>query len=82
MGQIPVERQSKQPPEDPERVQGGSRRPHPVDEPADPRGKGSEPDYFPGKPAGDLPKLGRSLQVRQAAGSRQPRLLVGWLQAH
>jgi hypothetical protein len=34
------------------------RTPYPVDEPADPHGPGSEPDYFPGKPAGgDLPKM-------------------------
>jgi hypothetical protein len=36
----------------------GPRAPYPVDEPPDPHGPGSEPDYFPGKPAGgDLPKM-------------------------
>ena len=30
----------------------GPRTPYPVDEPPDPHGRGSEPDYFPGKPAG------------------------------
>jgi hypothetical protein len=36
----------------------GPRTPYPVDEPLDPQGAGSEPDYFPGKLAGgDLPKM-------------------------
>jgi hypothetical protein len=36
----------------------GPRTPYPVDEPPDPRGPGSQPNYFPGKPVGgDLPKL-------------------------
>jgi hypothetical protein len=48
----------KQPPEDPELGPSGPRTPYPVDEPPDPKGVGSEPDYFPGKPAGgDLPKM-------------------------
>jgi hypothetical protein len=34
------------------------RTPYPVDDPVDPHGPGSEPDYFPGKPVGgDLPKM-------------------------
>ena len=34
------------------------RKPSPVDEPIDPHGPGSEPDYFPDKPGpGDLPKM-------------------------
>jgi hypothetical protein len=42
----------------PEPEPKGPRTPYPVDEPPDPHGPGSEPDYFPGKPAGgDLPKL-------------------------
>lgn len=36
----------------------GPRTPYPVDDPVDPHGPGSEPDYFPGKPAdGGLPKM-------------------------
>lgn len=36
----------------------GPRTPYPADAPVDPHGPGSEPDYFPGKPAdGDLPKM-------------------------
>ena len=42
----------------PEPEPKGVRTPYPVDEPPDPRGPGSEPDYFPGKPAGgDLPNM-------------------------
>jgi hypothetical protein len=44
------------------------------DETIDPKGPGSEPDYFPGKPAGDLPKL--------QPMSRHRRLFVSWHQAH
>ena len=45
-------------PPNPEPEPKGPRTPYPVDEPPDPRGPGSEPDYFPGKPAGgDLPKM-------------------------
>ena len=40
----------KQPLEDPELGPKGPRSPYPVDEPIDPKGPGSEPDYFPGKP--------------------------------
>jgi hypothetical protein len=46
----------KEPGEAPKKEPG--RTPYPVDEPPDPHGPGSEPDYFPGKPAGgDLPKM-------------------------
>ena len=42
----------------PDQEPKGPRSPYPVDEPVDPHGLGSEPDYFPDKPAGgDLPKL-------------------------
>jgi hypothetical protein len=48
--------QSSKPAPDPQPK--GPRAPYPVDEPPNPRGPGSEPDYFPGSPAGgDLPKL-------------------------
>lgn len=47
----------KQPGEAPKPQPKGPRTPYPVDEPVDPRGPGSEPDYFPGKPGGDLPKF-------------------------
>jgi hypothetical protein len=50
----PPKRPANPPKEEPNR----SRTPYPVDEPPDPHGPGSEPDYFPGKPAGgDLPKM-------------------------
>jgi hypothetical protein len=42
----------------PEPEPKGPRTPYPVDDPVDPRGPGSEPDYFPGNPAdGGLPKM-------------------------
>jgi hypothetical protein len=47
----------KQPAEGPKPEPEGQRKPYPVDEPVDPHGPGSEPDYFPGKPSGDLPKF-------------------------
>jgi hypothetical protein len=47
----------KRPAEPPEPEPQRPRTPYPVDEPVDPHGPGSEPDYFPGKPGGDLPKL-------------------------
>jgi hypothetical protein len=47
----------KQPPEEPDLGPKGPRTPYPVDAPVDPHGPGSEPDYLPGKPGGDLPKL-------------------------
>jgi hypothetical protein len=48
----------KQPAEKPKPEPKRRGHPYPVDEPPDPDGRGSEPDYFPGKPAGgDLPKF-------------------------
>jgi hypothetical protein len=48
----------KEPAEKPKPEPQRPRRPYPVDEPPDAGGRGSEPDYFPGKPAGgDLPKF-------------------------
>jgi hypothetical protein len=79
--QISGEERPKQPLEDPELGSKGPRIPYPVDEPVDPKQPGSEPDYFPGKPGADLPKLRKSLSVRRAGG-RRPRLRVSWLQAH
>jgi hypothetical protein len=50
----PAERPNSGPVPEPK----GPRTPYPVDEPPDPYGPGSEPDYFPGKPAGgDLSKM-------------------------
>jgi len=66
--------QPKQSPEDPELGPKGSRTPYAVDEPIDPKGPDSEPDYFPGKPGGDLPNF--------RIATRQPRLIVGRLQAN
>jgi hypothetical protein len=50
------------------------RTPYRADGPIDPKGQGSGPDYFPGKPDNDPPKFRPS--------ARRPRLTVGWLQAH
>lgn len=48
----------KRPAKKPELKPKGPLRPYPVDEPPDPQGPGSEPDYFPGKSAGgDPPKM-------------------------
>jgi hypothetical protein len=48
----------KEPAQKPKPKPEPRRRPYPVDEPPDAGGHGSEPDYFPGKPAGgDLPKF-------------------------
>jgi hypothetical protein len=66
--------QPKQPLEDPELGPKGPRTPYPVDEPVDPKGAGSEPDYFPGKPGNDQPKF--------RITTRQPRLIVSPLQAN
>jgi hypothetical protein len=80
MTQVATDDKPKQPLEDPELGPKGPRTPYPVDEPIDPKGPGSEPDYFPGTPGSDLPKLrdasGRSIHV----GGRRRR--VSWLQAH
>jgi hypothetical protein len=77
----PGEEQPKQPLEDPELGPKGPRTPYPVDEPIDPKGTGSEPDYFPGKPGGDLPKL-RAMSGRGQARAGHPRLFVSRQQAH
>ena len=34
-------------------------KPYPVDEPADPNGPGSEPDYLPGDPPNPRPRFAR-----------------------
>jgi hypothetical protein len=80
MSTMSVEQKPKQPLEDPELGPKGPRTPYPVDEPIDPKGPGSEPDYFPGKPGSDLPKLGRSSPKTPQIGRR--RRPVSWLQAH
>jgi hypothetical protein len=50
----PADVQKPQPQPEPK----GPRTPYPVNEPPDPHGPGSEPDYFPDKPAGgDLPTM-------------------------
>ena len=71
----------KQPLGDPERGPKGPRTPYPVDEPVDPKGPGAEPDYFPGKPGGDLPKFRQMLRPRRTRRTC-PRILVSWQQAH
>jgi hypothetical protein len=45
-----------------------------VDQPAPPKGAGSEPEYFPGEPVTEPPKF------QLAARRSRPR--VSWLQAH
>ena len=35
----------------------GPRNPYPVDEPVDPHGPGSEPDYLPGRPDNPMPRF-------------------------
>jgi len=53
-----IKEPGERPQSGPEPEPKGPRTPYPVDDPVDPRGPGSEPDYFPGKPAGgDLPKM-------------------------
>jgi hypothetical protein len=66
--------QLKQPLKQPELGPKGAPAPHSVDEPMNPQGQGSEPDYFPGKPGNDLPKF--------RIVARRPRLIVGRLQAN
>jgi hypothetical protein len=68
------EEQPKQRPEDSALGPKGPRTPYSVDEPIDPRGLGSEADYFPGKPGGYLPKFRIS--------AHRPRLIVGRLQSN
>ena len=80
MSATSAEQNPKQPPEDPELGPKGPRTPYPVDEPIDPKGPGSEPDYFPGKPGSDLPKLKHaSPRIAEIGRRRRP---VSWLQAH
>jgi hypothetical protein len=80
MTQVTSEEKPKQPLENPELGPKGQRTPYPVDDPIDPKGPGSEPDYFPGKPGSEAPKLRRSSPQRAHTGRRRPR--VSWLQAH
>jgi hypothetical protein len=79
MTQVASEEKPKQPPENPELGPKGPRTPYPVDEPIDPKGPGSEPDYFPGKPGSDAPKLKGASARPIRVGRRRP---VSWLQAH
>lgn len=80
MTQVPREERPKQPLEDPELGPKGPRTPYPVDEPIDPKGPGSEPDYFPGKPGTDQPKFKHTApKPTQIIRRRRP---VSWLQAH
>ena len=81
MSQAASDERPKQPLEDPEVGPKGARTPYPVDEPVDPKGAGSEPDYFPGKPGGDLPKFRKVTRFGRTRSGR-PRLLVSWQQAH
>jgi len=46
----------------------------PLDEPAPPKGAGSEPEYFSGEPVEEPPKF--------RVMTRRPRPPVSWLQAH
>ena len=71
----------KQPLENPEFGPKGPRTPYRVDEPVDRKRAGSEPDYFPGKPGGDLPKLRQTSHHRRPRAS-QRRISVTWHQAH
>ena len=81
MTHIATEENPKQPPEDPGLGPNGPRTPYPVDEPVDPKGPGSEPDYFPGKPGSERPaKLGAASPRDIHVGHR--RRPVSWLQAH
>ena len=65
--------QPKPSPEGPQRGPQSPRTPYPADEPG-PKGAGSEPDYFPGKPGNEPPKF--------RIATRQPRLMVDPLQAN
>jgi hypothetical protein len=69
-----IDPQPKPSPEGPQLEPQSLRTQCPADEPLDPKGQGSGPDYFPGKPESELPKF-RPL-------ARRPRPTVGWLQAH
>ena len=81
MSQAASEQPPKQPLEDPVLGPKGQRTAYPVDGPVDPNGPGSEPDYFPGKPGGDLPKL-RQVAHHHRPRARHRRILVTWHQAH
>ncbi len=81
MNQGTNERQRKQSPEHPGFGATAPRKLHPADKSVDAKAAGSEPDYFPGKPGGDLLKF-RPLSRQSRARPKRPRLLVGWLQAH
>ena len=74
MNQGTSEQQPKPLLEGPQLGPSGTRTTEPADEPIDTRARGSERDYFPGKPGSDPPKFQPS--------ARRPRLTVGWLQAH
>ena len=81
MSQGTREEQPKQSSDDSELGPNGPRRPYPIGEPIGPRGSGSEPDYFPGKPGGGSPKV-RPVACEGEANPRQARLFVSWHQAH
>lgn len=81
MSHMASEEKPKQPIEEPELGPKGPRTPYPVDAPIDPKGPGSEPDYFPGKPGGDLPKM-RPMTRMDRTRTGRPRLVVTWQQAH
>jgi hypothetical protein len=81
MNEAASDERPKQPLEDPELGPKGPRTPYPVDEPPDPKGAGSEPDYFPGKPNVDLPKFRKMIRIGRSRSGR-PRLAVSWQQAH
>ena len=81
MTQVVSEEKPKQPLEDPGLGPKGPRTPYPVDEPIDPKGPGSEPDYFPGKPGTDSCRSQALLDpwpIQLGSSSRS----VSWLQAH
>jgi len=69
-----IDPQPKPSPEGPQLGPQSPRTPYPADEPIDPKGQGSEPDYFPGNPGSESPKFRPS--------ARRPRLTVSWLQSH
>jgi len=80
MSAMAAEPKAKQPLGDAELSPKGPRTPYPVNEPIDPKGRGPEPDYFPGKPGSDLPKL-KDASARPIHVGRRRRP-VSWLQAH
>lgn len=52
-----IERTPSQKPKEPQGEPAGPRTPYPVDHPGIGKQPGTEPDYLPGKPAEDLPKI-------------------------